>query len=90
MSALGQTRLRRLRCGRGRISFDSRLERARNSFGLGVTSLIEALGRCTFIPSFRSSVFQIGEPFGAIERCILACIDLVDADPPCSYRGRSS
>jgi hypothetical protein len=63
MSQLGQTRLRRLRRGRGRTSFDSRLERARNSFGLGVTSLIEALGRCTFIPSFRSSIFQIGEPF---------------------------
>jgi hypothetical protein len=60
---VGQTRLRRLRRRRSRISFDSRLGRTRNGFGLGVTLLIEAPGRCTFIPSFRSSVFQIAEPF---------------------------
>jgi hypothetical protein len=49
--------------------------------GLGVTSLIEALGRCTFIAFFRSGVFQIGEPCAPIQRCILACIGLVDAAP---------
>jgi len=62
---MGQTRLRRLRRRHSRISFDSRLGRTRNGFGLGVTLLIEGPGRCTFIPSFRSlSSGQLAKIYG--------------------------
>ena len=43
-SGVGQTRLRRLRRRRSRISFDSRLGRTRNGFGLGVTCSLRLLG----------------------------------------------
>src|SRR4029079_16649526 len=87
-SGMGHTRLLRLRRRHSRISFDSRLGRSRNGFGLGVTLLIEAPGRCTFIPSLQSSIFQIGEPFVLYSDALWRALTLFYADPPGSCRGR--